>query len=169
MKTMPPVTLESFEDAPFLFTANAVLPHTPAEAFAELADPARWPAWFPLMRSAAWTSAETSRVGAEREVAMRLFGRFQERILAWEPGARFAFTMTASASPLVDRMGEDYRLTPERDGVRLTWVVAAVPTTLGRVGAPALRLVLSRMFRGAVANLRERAESPARAHGTHAS
>ncbi|MEO8700917.1 MAG: SRPBCC family protein, partial [Kofleriaceae bacterium] len=122
--------------------------------FAELADPVRWLDWFPLMRRAEWTSREKSAVGAERQVGLRVFGEFRERMIAWEPGKRFAFTMTASTSPLTARMAEDWRLSREGSTTRLDWIVGAFPTTIGKLGAPALRFTLTRMFRQGGSNLR---------------
>jgi hypothetical protein len=86
-------------------------------------------------------------VGAEREVGVRLFGRFRETMLAWEPDRRVAFTMTSTTSPLVAQMAEDFQITSELGGVRLDWTVVATPTGLGRLVTPALRAILGRMFR----------------------
>src|SRR5262245_7154250 len=154
MHTMEPMTLADFATAPFRVEQSVVLPGTPEQLFTELAEPGRWIGWFPLMRRAEWTSAATAQVGAERLVAMRVFGRFHERMLAWEPGKRFAFTMIASTSPLVRRMAEDWRRPRDAGGTRLDWTVAAVPTTLGRMTAPMQRRVLARLFRGGGENLR---------------
>jgi hypothetical protein len=113
----------------------------------------RWLGWFPLMQRAEWTSSATSCVGAERAVALRLLGRFHERFLAWEPGKRYAFTMTASTSPLAKQMAEDWRLSREAGGTRIEWIVGAVPTALGRAGTPMLRAVTQRLFRQGTSNL----------------
>lgn len=153
MHAMEPMTLADIETAPFRAVASATLDAPPETVFAQLAEPACWLDWFPLMRRAAWTSSTTAAVGAERSVALRVFGKFDERFLAWEPGKRYTFTMTASTSPLVSRMAEDWRLSREAGGTRLEWTVAAVPTTLGRAGTPMLRMVLRRMFRRSATNL----------------
>jgi hypothetical protein len=153
MKKMEPMTLADLDTAPLRVVQSEVLPGTPDRVFAELADPERWLGWFPLMRKAAWTSAKTACVGAERAVGLRLLGRFEERFLAWEPGARFAFTMTASTSPLARRMAEDWRLSSTAGGTRIEWIVAAHPSTLGRAGTPALRLVMRRLFTQGMSNL----------------
>jgi hypothetical protein len=145
---MEPMTLAEIEAAPFRVQETARFDASPAALFAQLADPATWPGWFPTMVRAAWITPQTSGVGAEREVALRVFGKYREKMIAWEPGERFAFTMTGSTSPLVRRMGEDWRLTRDGNGVRLDWIVGGYPTTLGKVGAPALRLVLRRLFAG---------------------
>jgi hypothetical protein len=153
MKQMAPMSLAELDSAPFRMVLSDVRPGSPAAVFAELAEPERWLGWFPLMTKAGWSSSQTACVGAERKVALRLLGRFEERFLAWEPGKRFAFTMIASTSPLARQMAEDYRLTREAGGTRLEWTIGAVPTTIGRVGTPALRLVSKRLFSGLIGNL----------------
>jgi hypothetical protein len=152
---MEPMTLAEIETAPFRISMTARFAASPGALFAELADPRRWVEWFPLMYRAEWTSQKTASVGAEREVALRVFGTYRERFLAWEPGERFAFTMLGSTSPLVARMAEDWRLTRTGSdrGVRLEWTVGGYPTTIGRVATPALRAVLSRMFSAGGAKL----------------
>src|SRR5688572_4769678 len=132
MRAMEPMTLAEIESAPFLVKKSARFAASPETLFAYLADPATWPQWFPSMYRAAWVSSKTSGVGAEREVALRVFGNYREQMIAWEPGERFSFTMTASTSPLVRRMGEDWRLTRDGSGVRLDWTVGGVPSTLGK-------------------------------------
>jgi hypothetical protein len=154
MRTMDPMTLADFATAPFRVEQSIVLPGTPDQLFTELAEPGRWIGWFPLMHRAEWTSPATAQVGAERVVALRVFGRFHERMIAWEPGKRFAFTMTASTSPLASRMAEDWRLVRDTGGTRLEWTVAATTTTLGRAGSPVLRRVLTGLFRRGGENLR---------------
>lgn len=153
MRDMEPMTLAEIETAPFRITRTARFEASPSELFAQMVEPKRWLDWFPLMHRAAWISPATSGVGAEREVALRVFGHYRERMLAWDPGERFAFTMTGSTSPLVARMAEDWRMSREGNGVRLEWTVGAFPTTLGKLGAPALKLVLGRLFTGGGARL----------------
>ncbi|MEZ4403720.1 MAG: SRPBCC family protein [Kofleriaceae bacterium] len=146
MKRLDPTDLDYFTTAPIRIVASGTVPAPPAAVFAALADAASWPRWFPLMHRAAWTEGAAA-VGAEREVALRLLGRFRERMIAWEPGARFAFTMVGSTSPLARQMAEDYRLTAVADGTQLDWLMAATPTTLGRVARPALMAIGRKLFR----------------------
>jgi uncharacterized protein YndB with AHSA1/START domain len=155
MKTLPPTDLSYFDAAPIQIRASGTVAATPAQVFAAFADAPGWARWFPMMHRAAWTSG-TGGVGAERAVALRLLGRFDERIIAWEPAARFAFTMIGTTSPLAAQMAEDYRLTAVDGGTRIDWVMAATPTTLGKLGRPALKQIGRRLFTGAVRNLDRR-------------
>ncbi len=162
MREMQPMNLAEIKTAPFRIERHATFEGTPRAMFAQLAEPARWLDWFPLMYSARWTSAQTTGVGAEREVRLRVFGDYRERVLAWDPSERFAFTMLASTSPLVTRMAEDWRITRDGRSVRLDWTVGAYPSMLGRAATPVLRRVLGTMFTRGGSKLRRLL----REHGT---
>lgn len=149
MRELTALSLDELDAQPFHLTMRAKLDADPLAVFGELADPS---IWFPLMRRSVWKSGATSGVGALREVDMIGFGRFRERMLAWDHGERVAFTMIGTTSPLIDRMAEDFRVT--RDG--LEWTVAATPSRAGRVVTPALRPILRVMFARAAANLQKR-------------
>lgn len=156
MKTLTPTDLAYFDDAPVRIVSSTTLPATPAEVFAIFADITSWPSWFPMMKRAAWSGEARGGLGAEREVTMRMLGRFRERMIAWDPGARFAFTMIGSTSPLVRQLAEDYRLTAVDGGTRLDWVMAATPTTIGKLGMPVMRRIMLRIFERAGRRLRAR-------------
>lgn len=166
MRSMTPLALAEFYEQPFRFTATAKLDADPLAVFAELGDMSLW---FPLMRRSVWKTGATSGIGAEREVVVTGFGTFRERMLAWEPGTRVAFTMTRTTSPLVQRMGEDWLLAREDIYTRLDWVVVAQPTLLGRAITPGLRASLRAIFMRAAGNIQKRAGSFKREHGKEVS
>jgi hypothetical protein len=165
MRDMTPMSLSDFEAAPFRFAASARIAASPDAVFGELGDPSLW---FPMMKRSVWRTGATSGVDAQREVEVRAFGKFRERMLAWDPGRRVAFTMTATTSPLVMRMAEDWRIEPTGDGVRLDWIVAATPSTLGKPITPALRAILRGMFVGVKSGIGKRTAWSAQ-RGRHAS
>jgi hypothetical protein len=154
MRSMTPIALDEYDEQPFRFTATAKLDADPIAVFAELGDMSLW---FPLMRRSVWKTGATSGVGAEREVVVRTFGTFRERMLAWDAGSRVAFTMTGTTSPLVERMAEDWRVSRDDIYTRLDWIVVAKPTLLGRAATPALKAVLRMIFVRACGNLQKRA------------
>src|SRR6266536_3215195 len=110
MRSMPPLALDDFDGQRFRLTATAKLDADPIAVFAELGDMSLW---FPLMRRSVWKTGATSGVGAEREVEIRAFGKFRERMLAWDIGSRVAFTIIGTTSPLVAQMGEEWRVARE--------------------------------------------------------
>ncbi len=152
MRTLEPIDLDFFATAPFRVTETLTLRASPEVVFAAFADAPMWTRWWPLMHEARWTKG-TGAVGDERTVSLRLLGRFEERFIAWQPGAHFAFSMIGTTSPLVKRMGEDYRLSADGKGTRLEWTIAATPTTLGRASTPVTKLISRRMIRRAIPKL----------------
>jgi hypothetical protein len=163
---MTPLALVDFDEQPFRFTATAKLDADPLAVFAELGDPSLW---FPLMRRSVWKTGATSGVGAEREVDVMTFGKFRERMIAWDRGERVAFTMIATTSPLMDAMAEDWRLSREDIFTRVDWVVVAKPTRLGRIATLPLRGILRMMFVRACGNLQKRAGTFRREHAKEVS
>jgi uncharacterized protein YndB with AHSA1/START domain len=149
MRPMEPFTLEAFENAPVRHGLSVTIGSSPEAVFAALAEPTGWAQWFPLARRLAWVSSAIACVGAEREVELTALGTFRERMLAWEPGARIAFTMVASTSPLTARMAEDFRLVPVGRDTRLDWRVAATPTALGRPAMPLFRAITAGLIQRA--------------------
>jgi polyketide cyclase/dehydrase/lipid transport protein len=154
MRSMHALALDDFDEQPFRFTGTAKLDADPLAVFAELGDPSLW---FPMMRRSVWRTGATSGVDAQREVDMAGFGRFRERMLAWDRGERVAFTMIATTTPLVDMMGEDWQLSREDIYTRIDWIVVAKPTLVGRAATLPLRGILRVMFMRACGNLQKRA------------
>ncbi|NUO53624.1 MAG: hypothetical protein HOV80_32650, partial [Polyangiaceae bacterium] len=81
------------------------------------------------------------------EVALYLLGAYRERFSAWEPGERFAFTMTASSSPMARAIVEDFRFSKSGGSTRIDWTLAADPKPLGKLARPALEAIMPRVFK----------------------
>jgi hypothetical protein len=145
VKTLAPTDLSFFETAPLRIVASARVSASPARVFESFAKPEDWPKWFPMMKYAKWTKGEGG-LDSEREVSVGALGKYRERMIAWEPGARFSFTMIGSTSPLAEQLAEDYLLVPDGTGTVIEWVMAGRPTTVGKLGAPVMKAIMSRLF-----------------------
>lgn len=136
--------------------ASAIVRASPERVFAALADPSTWPAWFLDMKATTWTSAQRGGIGAVR-LATLVFGRFEERMIAWDPGARFMFSIDGSSLPLVRRAAEDWRLeevvVDGRMATRVSWSLLADPTWITRVLRPVIAPLFRRMFSRSAAGL----------------
>jgi uncharacterized protein YndB with AHSA1/START domain len=154
MKPLAPTDLAFFDTAPVQLCARFTLPADPVRVFAALADPAGWTSWFPGMYAAAWTSPQVACLGAERLVKLKRYGDFLERMIAWEPGRRFAFTMVGTTSPMARALAEDYRLSDGPSGTTtIDWCMATTPSGLGRAAMPVMKPIMRRMFTKAGAGL----------------
>jgi hypothetical protein len=155
---LSPVELAWIDAAPATIRLSTRFAAPPERVFAAFADAASWTRWFPMMHEARWLPGEGGSggpggLGAQREVAVRGLGRFRERFIAWEPGRRFAFTVVGTTSPLIRRLGEDYRLAPDGSGTRFDWTMGADPSLPARVLMPALRVMLRAVVGQAAKNL----------------
>lgn len=154
--THAPVDVTFTETAQDRVEATAIVRASPEQVFAALADPSTWPAWFLDMKAATWTSPQRGGVGAVR-LATLVFGRFEERMIAWDPGARFMFSIDKSSLPLVRRAAEDWRLEEVmvngRMATRVSWALLADPTWITRVLRPLVAPLFRRMFRRSAAHL----------------
>ena len=165
MRDIAPMSLAELDAAPFVVSTVTVLDAPLAAVFGELRDPS---GWFPLMTSSAW-HGRVGGVGAVRTVVVRLFGRFDEEMLAWDAERGVAFTMTRTNSPLVARMAEEYQLAAVAGGTQLAWRIVGHLTTPGRLIAPVLRVTVGRMAALASKRLARCARATAGVRGTPAS
>ena len=141
------------------FTYDFHVQAAPRDVFEWISDPDAFARWFPDYRGARWLTAAPHRAGSVREVRLRGLG-VRERVLVWEPGKRFAFSITKITRPLLARMVEDYRLSPvARDGgTRVQWTIAYQPRLALRPLEPLLKPIFSRLFARACDHLRRYGE-----------
>lgn len=121
---MRPETLATAASAPDQLRNEVVVEASPDELFAILADIEQWPRWFAEIQKGTWDSAPPHGVGSRRTVVLDDLC-VREVFLAWEPGQRFAFTMSAGTLPLANWIVEDYQIEPVDGGkARLVWIVS---------------------------------------------
>lgn len=127
---MTPLTrkpLEWMDTAPVRVVVHRGIAADPEAVFAILADHERWPEWFEGLRSVLVTG-DPEGVGGTRRVDVKRLGLFDEEFLAWEPGARFGFAVTAMARPVFRTLNELITIDPiPAGGVRVTYTQALDP------------------------------------------
>lgn len=150
---MTPATLEWTRDAHSAFHNEAILDATPEQVFDILADIDQWEIWLDEVEEVEWLSDGQPGVGARRLVRLDIM-EVKESFIAWEPGLRYTFTMTAATLPLAERLVEDYRLEAVEGGrCRLNWDVYYDPKWYLKSLNPLLSFNFSRMFEQAIRSL----------------
>lgn len=128
----------------FIFDFKVKAP--PRDVFALITDPAGLDRWMPDLKGAAWLTQAPHGVGSIREVRLTALA-VQERVLVWEPGERFVFTIVRVSAPILTRMVEDYRFEPTVGGAtRVQWTIAYQPTLFSAPIEPLLKMRFSKIF-----------------------
>jgi len=132
-------------DAPWRFDVVAAVRASPEEAFDAFAEPAQMERFIVGYRRCAWH--EPPGLGARRQ--LELVGlSFRERIVAFEPGARFAFAIDEMTAPLASKMLEDIQFDPMADGrTRVVWSVCYAPRAALTLVHPLARMGFERGYR----------------------
>ena len=147
-----PAELDYADRAPFRIRAEAYV-HAPPHRVFEIVTGEAMERWLPEFVALRWTSPEPYGVGATRELDLRTL-KVKERVLAWEPGRRFAFAITAASLPLLGQMIEDVHLEPIAARVTLLrWNVHYAPRSPLRALHPLARGLVGRLWTGAVKNI----------------
>ncbi|GGT51136.1 SRPBCC family protein [Streptomyces purpureus] len=154
-RRLSPVELDFVETAPVRLVFTAELAAPPDAVYKALADDVEdWPSWFGAVVSATPTGG-----GAGRAVRLRGGTRFQETIMAREPGSRYAYRVDESNAPGVRAMLEEWRLAPTPEGTRVRWTMAVDGPAALRTVMRVLRPGVGRSFRDAMRGLERRLAS----------
>jgi len=138
---------------PYVLRNEAELDATPDRVFAILADIDQWPRWFSDIRKGTWHTPPPYGPGSRREVVLKTLS-VREEFRVWDPGARYAFTMTAATLPLAWSIVEDYHLSALPDGrTRFVWEVSFDLRWMFVPVSSLIRAAFGSMFRNATAGL----------------
>jgi hypothetical protein len=151
------------ERAPVRHVFTRVVAARRDAVFAAIADPTGWHAWFPGVRGARSASPPPYGVGTIREADVS-GTRWVEEMIAWEPGRRWAYTVTDASTPLASAQVEVFDCDDVRDApgtagdasaarTCVTWTLAIEPRLLQKIAAPIAPLVMGRLFARAMTNL----------------
>lgn len=167
-RRLRPVELD-FVETPLRLVFAAEVSAPPEAVYRALAeDVDAWPSWF-----GAVTLARPTAGGAGREVRLKGGTRFQETILAAEPGVRYAYRVDETNAPGLHALLEEWRIAPAGTGggpgagpgtgtgTSVQWTFAADGPAPLRLALRVGRAGLGRAFRDAVRNLDRRLASAA--------
>jgi carbon monoxide dehydrogenase subunit G len=126
MAKVEPKDLNWIKHAPVTFSGSATTAASPDAVFAILADHEHWPEWFPVITKTEVIGSARKGVGMRRVTTIPA-GKIQERIIAWDPGERWAFTATGVSPGIVHALVEDCRMQPTASGTRVTYTIYVDP------------------------------------------
>ncbi|MFB7462001.1 SRPBCC family protein [Streptomyces sp. NPDC056224] len=149
LRRLRPVGLDFTEDAPVRLVFAARATAAPEAVYRALAEEVGgWPRWFRAV-----TLARPTRGGAGREIKLVGGVRFQETIMAADPGQRYAYRADETNAPGLRALLEEWRLTPAGSGTHVRWTFAADGPAPFRLALSAARPGLGHSFRTAVRTL----------------
>lgn len=147
-------TIDFAETAPGRAEQTVVIDASTAEVWAAIIDNERWPEWFPNVKVCTSTSDPATGVGSTREVRLPGNAMVEERFIAWEDEALWAFTAETMKPTLFRSLVERVTLTEPTPGrTSVTYRMAFEPTTATRLVAPMVRFGLERNLAKALAGL----------------
>jgi len=135
------------------FTYDFRVEATTTKVFELVTDPAELGGWMPDLRAARWVTDLPHGVGSVREVRLKNVA-VHEKVLIWEPGERFVFTIVRASVPLLKHMLEDYRFDALAGGAtRVRWTIAYQPHLMARPLEALLAPGFSRLLEAACQRL----------------
>jgi carbon monoxide dehydrogenase subunit G len=149
---MRAVGLEFLESARRTWTVECDLRAPRGDVWTAYSDPTTWSAWFPGVRSARYRGSDPYGVGTIREAEVG-GQRFEEVMVAWEEGVRWAYFIDRATVPLARAQLECTDFEDCNGGTRLRWTIASDPRLILWAGAPVFPRVMRRLFEKATRNL----------------
>jgi hypothetical protein len=151
---MRPVDLGLLETAEQRYVTTRDVAASRMDAWATIADPTTWPAWWPGVTAAGYEPPQGPfGVGTRRRATVG-GQRFEETMLAWDTGVRFAYRIDRATLPLAHAQVECTELEDRPGGgTRVRWRLAVEPRLMMRAAAPFFPRVIDRLFARAMAGL----------------
>ena len=116
-------------------------------------DPSTWCEWWPGVTSASYGGASPPYgVGTFREATVG-GQRFEEYIVAWEPGRRWAYYIDRATLPLATAQLECTEFEDRGSGTRVRWILALDRRLLMWLASPFFPRIMDSLFRRAMTNL----------------
>ena len=142
---LEPADAEFFDSAPHVFRYEKHYAASAEQVWESLQSDEAMSAWGTTLGSLTWTSPRPFGTGTTREVALGPT-RVRERFFRWDEGSSHSFYVYEANVPIFRRFAEDYRVQPDGDGTRFTWLVAIEPVGVLRLPFKALAPFLKASF-----------------------
>ena len=158
--TLRPVELAFLDSAPRRWLVEARLRAPRAAVWGAFIEPSTWPQWFPGVRAASYPGASPPFGVGTRRAATVGRQRYEETLLVWEEGVRWAYRVDRATVPLANAQLECTDFADDGAGTRLRWTLAADPRLAMRLASPFFPRVLGGLFERAARNLDRHLGSP---------
>jgi hypothetical protein len=134
------VDLDFLDSAPCRLVTVVDIGRPPSEVFAAFAhDPANWGEFYPGFDKAGRYHTPLPHGVGSRRTARFVGVKFEETVLAWDEGARWAFRGDSVQAPLFHAFVEDYHFEPRsNDSTLLRWTIAYTPRLAFKLVRPVL-------------------------------
>jgi uncharacterized protein YndB with AHSA1/START domain len=160
-----PVGLDFTDEAPVQLRFEGEIAASPAAVFDELANAEWWPAWFPGIRDAGYSTPTPHGLGSRRKVRLTSGAQFKETIIAFDPAHRYAWRVDSCNVPVFSALVEDWIVEPAAganagDGdatrSRVQWHFCAEPRLMFKAVQRAAPRAMQREFDRAIRQLEQR-------------
>ena len=150
---MREVGLDFLERAGKTYVMECDLEASRPDVWRAFTDPSTWRHWFPGVESASYgNSPEPYGVGTFREATVS-GQKYEEVIVAWDEGKRWAYTIARATVPIAKAQLECTEFEDCGAGTRVRWILAADRRLLLWLAAPVFHRYLRGLFRRAMSNL----------------
>ncbi|GJF09764.1 polyketide cyclase [Mycolicibacterium cyprinidarum] len=134
-----------FESAPHVFRYERHFDAPVEQVWESLQSDESMAAWGDALGSLAWTSSRPFGISTTRDVGLGPT-KVRERFFRWDEGSGYSFYIYEANLPGFRRFAEDYRVEPDGNGTRFTWLVAIEPVGVLRLPFKALAPIAKSSF-----------------------
>ena len=119
-----PVGLDFLQQAKKVYVLEAQIPQPRDKVWQAICDADNWHLWFPgVLKASYGDSQEPYGVGTRRYAKVGK-AKYEETMLAWDEGERFAYRIDRATVPIAHAQVESTELEDIDIGTRLKWVLA---------------------------------------------
>ena len=149
---MRKVDLGFLESAAKTSVVSCTLRAARHEVWAAVVDPATWPHWWPGVTAASYRGAPPYGVGTFRQATVS-GQRYEEYIVAWDEGRRWAYYIDRATVPIATAQLECTEFEDDGRGTRVHWTVAHDRRLLLWLVGPLFPRIMQSLFKRAMGNL----------------